>query len=260
MAPAELGELKTQLQELLDKKQVRPSVSPWSAPMLFVKKKDGSLRLSIDYRDLNKVTIKNKYPLHPIDDLFDQLKGAKVFSKIDFRSEYHELKIKADDISKTTFRTRYEHYEFLVMPYGLTNAPTAFMGLMNRFVVVFIDDILAYLPSEQEHEEHLRIILQTLKEKQLYAKLNKCEFWLKSVAFLGHINFRRRCDGGPRKVEAIVDWPRPTNVGQVHSFLGLAGDYRKFVEGFSKIAMPQTRLTQKRVKFEWDSACGREFY
>ncbi|KAL0373921.1 UNVERIFIED_CONTAM: Transposon Ty3-G Gag-Pol polyprotein [Sesamum radiatum] len=191
MAPAELGELKTQLQELLDKKQVRPSVSPWVTLVLFIKKKDGSLRLSIDYRELNKVTIENKYSLPRIDDLFDQLKGAKVFSKIDLRSWYHQLKINADDISKTAFRTRYGHYEFLVMPFGLTNAPAAFMDLMNRvfkqhldkFILVFIDDILVYSPSEQEHEEHLRVVLQTLREKQLYAKLNKCELWLKSGAF-----------------------------------------------------------------------------
>ncbi|KAL0463318.1 UNVERIFIED_CONTAM: Retrovirus-related Pol polyprotein from transposon [Sesamum latifolium] len=256
IAPAELTEFKTQLQELLDKKQIRPSVSPWGAPLLFVKKKDGSLRLCIDYREVNRVTIKNKYPLPQIDYLFDQLKGAKIFSKIDLRSRYHQLKIKTDDIPKTAFRTRYEHYEFLVMPFGLTNAPATFMNLMNRvfkqhlnkFGVVFIDDILVYSPSEQEHEEHLMVVLQTLREKQLYAKLSKCEFWLKSVAFLGHIISEKGVTMDPKKVEAIVDWPRPMNVGEVRSFVGLAGYYKKFIEGFSKIAMPLTRLTQKRVK------------
>ncbi|KAL5572480.1 hypothetical protein UlMin_022077 [Ulmus minor] len=184
MAPAELKELQTQLQELLEKGFIRPSHSPWGAPVLFVKKKDGTLRMCIDYRGLNKVTIKNKYPLPRIDDLFDQLKGAVVFSKIDLRSGYHQLRIKESDIPKSAFRTRYGHYEFLVMPFGLTNAPAAFMDLMNRvfkacldkFVIVFIDDILVYSRSQEEHANHLRMVLQTLVEHRLYAKFSKCEF------------------------------------------------------------------------------------
>lgn len=195
MAPTELKELKVQLQELLDKKFIRPSTSLWGAPILFVKKKDGSLRLCIDCRELNKVTVKNKYPLPRIDDLFDQLRGAQVFSKIDLRSGYHQLKVKPEDIEKTAFRTRYGHYEFLVMPFEVTNAPAAFMDLMNRifkpfldeFVVIFIDDIMIYSKSEEEHEHHLRIALQTLREQKLYAKLTKCEFWLDNVMFLGHV-------------------------------------------------------------------------
>ena len=165
----ELAELKVQLQELLDKGFIRPSNSPWGAPVLFVKKKDDTLRLCINYRQLNKVTVKNRYPLPRIDDLFDQLKGARVFSKIDLRSGYHQLRIKEQDIQKTAFRTRYGHYEFLVMPFGLTNAPAMFMDLMNRvfrpyldqYVVVFIDDILVYSNSHLEHEQHLRVVLQT---------------------------------------------------------------------------------------------------
>ncbi|KAL5564996.1 hypothetical protein UlMin_028160 [Ulmus minor] len=164
MAPAELKELQIQLQELLDKGFIRPSYSPWGAPVLFVKKKDGTLRMCIDYRELNKLTIKNKYPLPRIDDLFDQLKGAANFSKIDLSSGYHQLRIKDNDVPKTAFRTRYGHYEFLVMPFGLTNAPAAFMDLMNRvfakyldkFIIVFIDDILVYSKTPEEHEEHLR--------------------------------------------------------------------------------------------------------
>jgi hypothetical protein len=177
MAPMELAKLKVQLQELLDKGFIRPSNSPWGAPVLFVKKKDGTFCLCIDYRQLNKVIVKNMYPLPRIDDLFDQLKGARVFSKIDLRSGYHQLRIKEQDIQKTAFRTRYGHYEFLVMPFGLTNAPTMFMDLMNRvfrpyldqYVVVFIDDILVYSNSHLEHEQHLRVVLQTLRENQLYA-------------------------------------------------------------------------------------------
>ncbi|XP_055814099.1 uncharacterized protein LOC129883465 [Solanum dulcamara] len=184
MAPAELRELKAQLQELLGKGFIRPSASPWGAPVLFVKKKDGSLRMCIDYRQLNKVTIKNRYPLPRIDDLFDQLEGACVFSKIDLRSGYHQLKIRATDVPKMAFRTRYGHYEFLVMSFGLTNAPATFMSLMNGifkpyldlFVIVFIDDILIYSKSQKEHEEHLRTVLELLREKKLYAKFSKCEF------------------------------------------------------------------------------------
>ena len=184
MAPVELKELKVQLQELLDKGFVRPSVSPWGAPVLFVKNKDGTLRICIDYRQINKVTVNNKYPLLRIKYLFDQLKGAGIFSKIDLRSGYYQLSVKEVDVSKTAFRTRYGHYEFLVMPFELTNAPVAFMDLMNRvfrpyvdqFVVVLIDDILLYFKDEQEHEQHLKMVLQTLREKKLYAKLSKCDF------------------------------------------------------------------------------------
>ena len=184
MAPVELKELKTQLQELLDKGFIRPSISPWVAPVLFVKKKDGSMRRCIDYRELNKVIVRNKYPLPRIDDLFYQLQGACVFSKINLRFGYHQLRVKGEDVRKTAFRNRYGHYEFLVMPFGLTNAPAAFMDLMNRvfkpyldqFVVVFIDDILVYSRSREEHKRHLSIVLQTQRDKQLYAKLKKCEF------------------------------------------------------------------------------------
>ena len=184
LAPAELKELKAQLEELIEKGLIRPSHSPWGAPVLFVKKKDGSLRLCIDYREINKATIKNKYPLPRIDDLFDQLAGSAVFSKIDLRSGYHQLKIREEDVPKTAFRTRYGHHEFLVMPFGLTNAPAAFMDLMNRvfedyldkFVIVFIDDILIYSRSREEHAQHLRSVLQRLQSKKLYAKFNKCEF------------------------------------------------------------------------------------
>ncbi|XP_028763323.1 uncharacterized protein LOC114721630 [Neltuma alba] len=218
MSPSELAELKKQIEDLLEKGFIRPSVSPWGSPVLFVKKKDGSLRLCIDYRQLNKVTIKNKYPLPRIDDLLDQLVGSSVFSKIDLRSGYHQLRVRSEDIPKTAFRTRYGHYEFLVMPFGLTNAPAVFMDYMNRifrpyldqFVVVFIDDILIYSKSEEEHRKHLRIVLQILRENKLYAKLSKCEFWLKEVKFLGHVVSAKGVAVDPSKVEAVLKWELPS--------------------------------------------------
>ena len=202
--------------------------------MLFVKKKDGTIRLCIDYRQLNKVTIKIRYPLPRIDDLFDQLQGASVFSKIDLRSGYHQLKIKETDILKMAFRTRYGHYEFLVMPFRLTNAPVAFMDLMNKvfhpyldqFVIVFIDDILVYSKDVDEHAIHLRIVLQTLRDRGLYVKFSKCEFWLNEIVFLGHVISGAGIFVDPRKLEAIVNWEQPKNVFEVRSFLGLARYYR----------------------------------
>nr|GEY86014.1 putative reverse transcriptase domain-containing protein [Tanacetum cinerariifolium] len=225
LAPSEMKELADQLQELTNKGFIRPSSSPWGALVLFVKKKDGSFRMCIDYRELNKLTVKNRYPLPRINDLFDQLQGSSfyskidlrlgssIYSKIDLRSGYHQLRVREEDIPKTAFRTRYGHYEFQVIPFGLTNAPEVFMDLMNqvckpyldKFVIVFIDDILIYSKDEKEHEEHLKAIIELLKKEELYAKFSKC----------------------------------------------LAGYYRRFIEGFSKISKPMTKLTQKKVKFEW---------
>ncbi|GKA72088.1 putative reverse transcriptase domain-containing protein [Tanacetum coccineum] len=218
LAPSELKELADQLQELSEKGFIRPSSSPWGAPVLFVKKKDGSFRMCIDYRELNKLTVKNRYPLPRIDDLFDQLQGSSVYSKIDLRSGYHQLRIREEDIPITAFRTRYGHYEFQVMPFGLTNAPAVFMDLMNRvckpyldkFVIVFIDDILIYSKNKEEHEEHLKIILELLKNEQLYAKFSKCDFWLESVQFLGHVINNKGVHVDPAKVEAIRNWSAPT--------------------------------------------------
>ncbi|KAL8120168.1 hypothetical protein AgCh_017344 [Apium graveolens] len=230
MALVEMKELETQLQDLLDKGVIRPSVSPWGIPVLFVKKKDGSMRLCIDYRELNKLTIKNKYPLPRIDDLFDQLRGAVWFSKIDLRFGYHQMKIKPEDILKTAFGTRYGHYEFLVMAFGLTNTPTAFRDLMNRvfkkyldkFVIVFIDDILIYSKTEEEHGEHLRIVLEILRREKLYAKFSKCKFWLKEVRFLGHVISNKGVEVEPANIEAIINWERPNTPTEVRSFMGLA--------------------------------------
>ncbi|GJX30750.1 putative reverse transcriptase domain-containing protein [Tanacetum coccineum] len=239
--------------------KIRPSSSPWGAPVLFVKKKDGSFRMCIDYRELNKLTVKNRYPLPRIDDLFDQLQGSSVYSKIDLRSGYHQLRVREEDISKTAFRTRYGHYEFQVMPFGLTNAPAVFMDLMNRvckpyldkFVIVFIDDILIYSKNKKEHEEHLKQILELLKKEELYAKFSKCEFWIPKVQFLGHVIDSEGIHVDPAKIESIKDWTSPKSPTEIRQFLGLAGYYRRFIEGFSKIAKPMTKLTQKKIKFEW---------
>ena len=248
MPANELAELKKQIQELEEKGYIRPSTSPWGAPVLFVKKRDGSMRMCVDYRALNAATIKNKYPLPRINDLFEQLEGACVFSKIDLRSGYHQLKIRPQDVPKTAFITRYGLYEFLVMSFGLTNAPAYFMNLMNsvfmdcldKFVVVFIDDVLIYSRSEEEHEIHLRMVLQRLRAHQLYAKFSKCEFWLNQVDFLGHVISAEGVSMDPIKVEAVLNWTQPKNVSEIRSFLGLAGYYRRFIEDFSRIARPMT--------------------
>ncbi|GJR80240.1 putative reverse transcriptase domain-containing protein [Tanacetum coccineum] len=227
--------------------------------MLFIKKKDGSFRMCIDYRELNKLTIKNRYPLPRIDDLFDQLQGSSVYSKIDLRSGYHQLRIREEDIPITAFRTRYGHYEFQVMLFGLTNAPAVFMDLINRvckpyldkFVIVFIDDILIYSKNKEEHKKHLKIILELLKNEQLYAKFSKCDFWLESVQFLGHVINNKGVHVDPAKVEAIRNWSAPTTPKEVRQFLGLAGYYRRFIEGFLLISKPLTKLTEKNKKYEW---------
>jgi hypothetical protein len=217
---------------------------------LFVEKKYKSQSLCIYYRALNEVTVKNKYPLPRIDDLFNQLGRAKYFSKIDLRSGYYQLKIWSEDVPKTAFVTRYGQYEFTVMPFGLTNTLAYFMNLMNKvfmeeldkFVIVFIDDILVYLWSAEEHGHHLRIVLEKLRAHQLYAKFTKCEFWLQKVSFFWHILTAEGVVMDPEKVIVVANWKRPTTITEIRSFLGLASYYRRFIEGFSKIARPMTKL------------------
>nr|GFA38353.1 putative reverse transcriptase domain-containing protein [Tanacetum cinerariifolium] len=228
-------------------------------PVLFVKKKYGSFRMCIDYRELNKLTVKNRYPLSRINDLFDQLQRSSVYSKIDLRSGYHQLRVREQDVPKTAFRTWYSHYEFQVMPFGLTNAPVIFMDLMNRvckpyldkFVIVFIDDILIYSKNVKEQEEHLKAILELLKNEKLYAKFSKCEFWIPKVQFLSHVIDSRGIHVDPAKIESIKDWASPKTPMEIRQFLGLAGYYRRFIGGFLKIAKSMTKLTQKGIKFDW---------
>ncbi|GJW46598.1 putative reverse transcriptase domain-containing protein [Tanacetum coccineum] len=225
-----MKELAEQLQELSNKGFIRPNSSPWGAPVLFVKKKDGSFRMCIDYRELNKLIVKNRYPLPRIDDLFDQLQGSSVYSKIDLRSGYHQLRVREEDIPKTAFRTRYGHYEFQVMPFGLTN---------HRRI---------YGPHEigtrKKHEEQLQFNFGSLlKKEELYAKFSKCEFWITKVQFLGHVIDSKGIHVDPAKIESIKDWASPKTPTEIRQFLGLAGYYHRFIEGFSKIAKSMTKLT-----------------
>jgi hypothetical protein len=246
---------------------IQESISPWGSPVIFVDKRDGGRRMCGDFRNLNNVTIKNKYPLPRIQDLFDQVHGARVFSKIDLRSGYHQIKIKPEDVPKTAFVSRYGHHEYLVVPFGLTNAPAIFMNLMNKifmpyldkFVIVFIDDILIYSKNKEDHAKHLRMALQVLREHQLYAKFSKCEFWLDQVEFLGHVISKEGIAVNPSKVQSVLDWQAPTNMKEIRGFLGMAGYYRRFIEGFSKIAGLRTKLLRKNTPFEWSEKCEESF-
>ncbi|GJT45139.1 putative reverse transcriptase domain-containing protein [Tanacetum coccineum] len=230
LAPSDMQELSNQLQELSDRGFIRPSTSPWGALVLFVKKKDGSFRMC-----------------------------SSVYSKIDLRSGYHQLRVRDEDIPKTAFRTRYGHYEFQVMPFGLTNAPAVFMDLINRvckpyldkFIIVFIDDILIYSRNKEEHVNHLRIILELLKKEKLYAKFSKCDFWIHIVQFLGHLIDSQGLHVDPAKIEAVKNWTSPTTPTEIRQFLGLASYYRRFIKDFSKIAKSLTELTQKNKKYIW---------
>jgi hypothetical protein len=232
-----------------------------------VEKKDKELRLCVYYRSLIAVIIKNKYPHPRIDILFDQLAGAQVFSKIDLCFGYHQIKIRAEDIPKTTFTTRYGLFKYLIMSFGLMNAPAHFMYLMNsvfmpeldKFVVVFIDNILIYSRSMEEHEEHLWIVLQRLRDHQLYAKFSKCEFWIKEVPFLGHVVSPEGITVDPDKVREVLEWKPPAMMSEVQSFLRLVGYYRRFIPNFSKIVKPITELLKKGNKYHWSEACDEAF-
>nr|GEX85771.1 putative reverse transcriptase domain-containing protein [Tanacetum cinerariifolium] len=228
LAPSEMKELSNLLHEFFDKGFIRPSSSPWGASVLFVKKKDGSFQMCIDYQELDKLTVKNRYPLIRIDDLFDQLQGSSVYSKIDLRLGYHQLRVHEEDIPKTAFRTRYGYYDFQVMPFGLTNASAVYMNLMNRvckpyldkFIIVFVDDILIYTKSKQEHEENFKLIL-LLKKEELYAKFSRCEFWIPKVQFIGYVIDSKGIHVDPIKIESIKDWASPKTPMENRQFLGV---------------------------------------
>ncbi|GJX43068.1 putative nucleotidyltransferase, ribonuclease H [Tanacetum coccineum] len=267
MPPPKLEDLHKQLKELLDVGYIRPSKAPYGASVLFQRKKDGSLRMCIDYRALNKVTIKNKYPIPLIADLFDQLGKARYFTKLDLRSGYYQVQIAEGDEAMTTCVTRYGSYELLVMPFGLTNAPATFCTLMNKlfhpfldkFVVVYLDDIVVYSHTLEEHVLHLKQVFQVLRDNELYVKLEKCSFAQDEVEFLGH----KIKDGGlmmdGAKIKAIQDWEPPTKVTELRSFLGLVNYYRRFIMGYSAIASPLTDLLKKNKAWIWDEECQAAF-
>ena len=243
-------EAEKMLKELLAKGFIRPSRSPWGSPMFLVDKPDGGKRMVIDYRGLNAATTRNRYPLPRIDELFDQLQGARYFSKLDLRTGYWQIRVASEDVAKTAFTSRHGHFEWLVLPMGLTNAPAEFMALMentfreelNKFVLVFLDDILVYSSTLEEHERHLRVVLQRLREQKLYAKWSKCTFVRQEVEFLGHFVGRAGVRMVEGKVAAVERWPTPATQKEVEQFLGLAGYYRRFIENFSKISAPLSEL------------------
>ncbi|CAI7738841.1 unnamed protein product [Closterium sp. NIES-53] len=258
--PTEFADMKKQIEYLLDKGLIRPSTSPYGAPVLFTPKPDGSLRMCIDYRALNKQTIKNKYPIPRIDDLLDQLRGAIVFSKLGLRSGYWHIRMADNSIHKTAFWTRYGSYEYLVMPFGLTNAPATFQAEMNHIlrplldkcVVVYLDDILIYSRDMKQHIEHLRCVFEILRREKFYVKLSKSEFALKKVQFLGHMVSAQGVHVDPKKIEAVRTWKTPENVKELHQFLGFANYYNRFVPQYAKIATPLTNLLKKNTPFKWE--------
>ncbi|EAL22396.1 hypothetical protein CNBB2750 [Cryptococcus deneoformans B-3501A] len=260
LSETELEALREYLDENLKKGFIRPSESPAGAPILFVKKKDGSLRMCVDYRGINKITIKNRYPLPLIAELLDRLKSAKVFTKIDLRGAYNLLRIKAGEEWKTAFRTCYGHFEYLVMPFGLTNAPASFQHLMNHnfhdlldiFVIIYLDNILIYSPDLETHQSHVIQVLDRLRQTQLYAKASKCEFHQTSVEFLGFVVSDQGLSMDTKKVKSITEWPTPRNLRDTQSFLGFCNFYRRFIKNYSSIAKPLIDLTKKDLPFVWE--------
>ncbi|KAJ9520454.1 hypothetical protein QJQ45_000206 [Haematococcus lacustris] len=260
MSKPEHDELRRQITDLLAKGLIEPSSSPFAAPVLFVQKKSGELRMCIDYRQLNKITIRDQYPLPRIDDLFDQLAGKTVFSSLDLQAGYHQIRIPAEDVPKTAFRTPEGHYQFKVLCFGLTNAPATFQRVMNEAfaevindcALVYLDDILVMSENTEEHLVHLRRVFDLLRKNKFYAKLSKCEFMKRTLMFLGHIISAQGISVDPCKVTAISNWPVPTSLKTLQSFLGAANYVRKFVHNFSTIAAPLTNLTgPKKDSFPW---------
>lgn len=267
LSEPELKALREYLDENLSKGFIRPSSSPAGAPILFVKKKDGGLRLCVDYRGLNKVTIKNRYPLPLISEMIDRLRCAKVFSKIDLRGAYNLVRIATGEEWKTAFRTRYGHYEYLVMPFGLNNAPATFQHFINSalsdcldtFAVAYLDDILVFSRSEEEHIKHVKTVLQRLHDNRLFAKAEKCEFHKSQVEFLGYIISTNGVAMDPAKTKCIDEWPAPKSVKDIQSFLGFANFYRRFIKGFSGLVAPITCLLRKGQPWDWDATAQAAF-
>ena len=265
--PEETKEIQRQVQELLDRGYVRESLSPCAVPVLLVPKKDGTWRMCVDCRAINNITIRYRHPIPRLDDMLDELCGSVVFSKIDLRSGYHQIRMKLGDEWKTAFKTKFGLYEWLVMPFGLTNAPSTFMRLMNevlrafigKFVVVYFDDILIYSKSMSEHMDHLRAVFAALRDAHLFGNLDKCTFCTDRVSFLGYVVTPQGIEVDESKIEAIKSWPVPQTTTQVRSFLGLAGFYRRFVQDFSTIATPLHELTKKGVVFHWGKAHDESF-
>jgi len=259
-------ELESQCAAMLQQGVIRPSTAAFSAPVLLVKKHDGSWRFCVDYRALNKVTVKDKFPIPVVEELIDELQGARFFTKLDLRSGYHQVRMHAADIEKTTFRTHEGHFEFLVMPFGLSNAPATFQSLMNtvlrpflrKFVLVFFDDILIYSPSWSTHLQHLNVVLTALREHQLRLKRSKCSFATTSVQYLGHVISSAGVAMDQDKVAAITSWPQPATVRGMRGFLGLAGYYRRFIKDYGTVAAPLTTLLKKEG-FLWTPAATEAF-
>ena len=266
-SPLEQDAMRKELDKLLKNGSIEPSKSPYGAPVIFIKKKTGDLRMCIDYRALNKITIKNRFPIPLIDDLVDRLHSAKVFTKIDLRSGYNQVRIHEDDVEKTAFRTRYGHYQYKVMPFGLTNAPATFQALvqdvlrpmLDTSVIVYIDDILIYSQNEQDHAHHVRQVFELLRQHKLYGTMAKCEFFKESVEYLGHVISAQGIATDPKKVETVREWPLPANLKDLQSFLGLCNYYRRFIQDYSKIAAPLTDLTHKDTPFIWTTQAQEAF-
>jgi hypothetical protein len=260
------NELEAQCIKMLQQGIIRPSTSPFSAPVLLVKKHDNSWQFSVDYRALNEATVKDKFPIPVVEELVDELNGAKFFTELDLRSGYHQVRMHNDDIAKTAFRTHHGHFEFLVMPFGLSNAPSTFQALMNsvlgpflrKFVLVFFDDILIYSTSWTEHLHHIRAVLYVLHANNLHVKRYKCSFATATVAYLGHVISELGVTMDTSKVESMENWPQPRSVKGLRGFLGLAGYYRRFIKDFGAIASPLTQLFKKNA-FQWRKEADSAF-